>query len=240
MSHENTRPSVKYALGKTIGTWPAWWTFTIAAGATVFMTVPDALDHTMKPLEHPGTEMQQSLIAAHDADFAALKEMKAQIEMLEAQAALGGDNAQLTELKTAFSEKAVTDYVDLYVQGASKDGPALSEENFHNLRQDFAKNIADPSSFGFNSTIQTGLLDETLAETDFKTGSAVDQFQTAKAMDQHMADEVKDPAAPYFLSTVGTMLAGFLLYLMCAGISGWQEGPSRVPRRKSKPTYGKH
>lgn len=240
MPNDNTRPSVKHALGKTIGTWPAWWTLSIAAGAAIFTGVPDAMDHGTKPLEHPGTEIQQSLIAEHQADFAALKEMKARIEMLEAQAALGGENEQLTALKTTFSEKAVQDYVDLYVQGASKDGPALSEENFDNLRRDFAENIAEPSSFGFNSTIQTGLLDETLAATELKTGNAVAQFQTAKAMDQQLGDAVKDPATPYFISAGVTAVTAFLLLLMCAGIGEWEKLPARVPRRKQKPAYGKH
>ncbi|MBL1146737.1 MAG: hypothetical protein HND56_09510 [Pseudomonadota bacterium] len=240
MSNDNTRPSVKHALGKTIGTWPAWWTLTIAAGATIFTTVPDAINGEANPLDYQGVEQQQELVAQHEADFAALQEMKGQIELLEAQAGLGGENEKLTALKTTFSEKAVNDYVDLYMDGATKDGPALSEENFNRLQQAFTENVADPSAFGFHAAIDAGLLNETMAETELKTGSDVDRFQTAKAMDEKMADAVKDPADGYFASGIGTLLSAFLLYIICASISEWQKAPSRVPRRKSKPAYGKH
>lgn len=240
MSNDNTRPSVKHAVGKTIGTWPAWWTLTIAAGATIFTTVPDAINGEANPLDYQGTEQQQELVAQHEADFAALQEMKGQIELLEAQAGLGGESEKLTALKTTFSEQAVNDYVDLYMDGATKEGPALSEENFNRLQKAFTENVADPSAFGFHAAIDAGLLNETMAETELKTGSDVERFQTAKAMDEKMGDAVKDPAGGYFASVFASLGAALLLYLMCAGVSEWQQGPSRVPRRKPKPSYGKH
>jgi hypothetical protein len=126
------------------------------------------------------------------------------------------------------------------MDGATKDGPALSEENFNRLQQAFTENVADPSAFGFHAAIDAGLLNETMAETELKTGSDVDRFQTAKAMDEKMADAVKDPANGYFASGLGTILSAYLLYIICASISEWQKAPSRVPRRKSKPAYGKH
>ncbi|TVQ83272.1 MAG: hypothetical protein EA357_06360 [Micavibrio sp.] len=238
MANDNTRPNVKHYVGKTVNNYPAWIALSAMATGGLFTVLPNAMDTEQHALEHPGTAAQEEVVNFHETRLAELQALRGEIGLLKAQAGLGDENTeQIGNLTSEFSRSAVTAYLDLYLHGATEDGPALSEENFDRLRSDFKQNVANPADFGFQKTIATGYLDEAMAATRINTSSDGAKFEAVKDMNQKMAGEVKDASLPYFLAVMGSMASTFLLFLLCASAYSWREQPARVPRRK-KPKSG--
>lgn len=241
---ENTKPNIKYKIGQTFGTPLAWLLCSAAAAGLNFAVIPNVMDNDIAPPDQTGTAMEQSVLEQHHNAFDALKQMKAEIELNEAKAAASGSSAAVDELKTAFGDKALNTYMDLYLSGASAtEGAAISEENFETLRATFANEIVSPATLGFSENVAAGMLDETLAETTLQQGTELDKFQTVKALDSKLGDfndQKSEPFAAAALASLGT----FLLFFMLCGpamAARWRYSePERVPVKKPQKKYGQH
>ena len=163
---------------------------------------------------------------------------------MEAQNVLIGDSEELTALKKDFGKQAVNAYTDLYLDGATLEGAAISEQNFEQLRQTFAETVIAPAALGFQTDISTGMLDETLAQTALNADTETDRYRLAQNIDKQLADAQNDDSiGPYGIAgiTAGGMTALLLALSMFMGIN-WCNEPKRVPVRKPKKStpYGKH
>ncbi|MBL1146735.1 MAG: hypothetical protein HND56_09500 [Pseudomonadota bacterium] len=241
---EDTKPNIKYKIGQTFGTPLAWLLCSAAAAGLNFAVIPNVMDSDIAAPDRTGTAMEQSVLEQHQNAFDALKQMKAEIELNEAKAAASGSSAAVDELKTAFGDKALNSYMDLYLSGASQtEGAAISEEAFETLRAAFAKEIVSPSTLGFSENIAAGMLDETLAETRLNQGTELDKFQTVKALDGKLTelhDQQSAPLAAAGLASLGTLL---LFFVLCgpAMAARWRYSePERVPVKKPQKKYGQH
>ena len=244
---DNTKPNIKRIVADTFGSFPGLIVSTAVAAAVSFGTIPDMLDTDVAAPDNTGTAMEESITAQHQADFAALQEMKSQISLLEAETSFTGGSQELTDLKTAFGKQAVAAYMDLYLEGASNEGAALSEQNFEKLRTEFTETIANPADFGFQENISAAMLDETLAKTDLNMKNGTDRFETAKQLDQQLATALEDETVKKdkaFTAPMVASVASFLFLFMLSGFvkDTWGYEPRRVPRRKPKKTgpYGGH
>lgn len=247
MSKKDTKPNIKRVVADTFGTMPGLLVSTAVAAAVSFGTIPGMLDTEIATPDNTGTAMEESITAQHQADFAALQEMKSQIGLLEAETSFTGGSQELTDLKTTFGKQAVAAYMDLYLEGATNDGAALSEQNFEKLRTEFTETIANPAEFGFQENISAAMLDETLAQTDLNIQDGTDRFETAKQLDQQLATALENETAKKdnaftapLVASVGSFL---LLFMLCGFVNEtWGYEPRRVPRRKPKKTgpYGGH
>ena len=235
MSSSNTRPNVKHYVGKTVNNYPAWLMMSAMATGGLFTALPNVMDSEQHALEHPGTAEQAEVVGFHETRLAELQALRGEIGLLNAQAGLGDQNEErINALTSEFSRNAVSTYLDLYLHGATEDGPALSEENFDRLRRDFKQNVANPADFGFEKTVATGFLDEAMAKVKLNTSSDGAKFEAVKEMNKKMAEEVKDTSLPYFLAAMGSIFGTMFLYLLCASAYDWRKQPARVPRRKPK------
>ena len=239
---DNTKPNPKYYAGKIWGN-PGGFALTAIAASAAMIT--PTLDTSTTP-DQIGTDQEIAIMAEHEASFDALKQMRAELEYTEARAAATGDVADVSALKEAFGEKALESFVNLYTKGASQDGAALSEENFDNLRTTFANEIMDPTTFGFsaNGALDTGSLDEILAETSLNTNNEMSKFQTAKALDDKMSEAGGPNLLLLLLAIAGSVTVFGAGLPFCAGtVQRWGSNePNRMPRKKaSKPgRYGQH
>ncbi|MBL1146736.1 MAG: hypothetical protein HND56_09505 [Pseudomonadota bacterium] len=247
MSKKDTKPNIKRVIADTFGTGPGLIISTAIAAAVSFGTIPGMLDTKTTAPDNIGTAMEESITARHQANFAALQEMKSQIDLLEAETAFTDGSQELTDLKTAFGKQTVSTYMDLYLEGASNEGAALSEQNFEKLRTEFAETIANPADFGFQENITASMLDETLATTDLNMQDGTDRFETAKQLDQQLATALEEETAKKdnaFTAPLVASVASFLLLFMLTSFvdEKWGYEPRRVPRRKPKKTgpYGGH
>ena len=69
--------------------------------------------------DQTGSAMEASILAEHQADFAKLEQMKAEIELLESQTVLTDGSAELTQMKSDFNRLTVSAYSDLYLDGST-------------------------------------------------------------------------------------------------------------------------
>jgi len=240
---DNTKPNIKYTIGKTLGRPDAWLLCTALAAGASFAIIPNVMDSDVAAPDQIGTAMEQSVLEQHHNAFDALRQMKSEIALNEAKAAASGSSAAVDELKTAFGDKALNSYLDLYLSGASAtEGAAISEENFETLRAEFAKEIVSPATLGFNDRIAAGMLDETLAETTLNQDTELDKFQTVKALDGKLGDFSKQQADPYFAAAMASLVNMLVLFVFCSGIaSRWRHNePERVPVKKPQQKYGQH
>ncbi|TVQ83273.1 MAG: hypothetical protein EA357_06365 [Micavibrio sp.] len=239
MTQKNTRPSIKHKTGRILHEYPgpSVSAILLLSASIGFPAGYSLVDTSQQPLEHPGNAQQEEVLAVHETRLAELKNMRAEMDFLKAREGLGAQDNRLQELQSAFSDAALGSYIDLYLKGATSDGPALSEENFDRLRRDFKENIADPSDFGFKKTIATGLLDETLAETDLRTGSDLAKFQTAKEMNEKMANGTNQGPPAGFIGFTLSLSLGILLLIGAIKAENWRDLPARVPRRKPKKSF---
>ncbi|TNE31965.1 MAG: hypothetical protein EP349_02925, partial [Alphaproteobacteria bacterium] len=220
MSKKDTKPNIKRVIADTFGTGPSLVISTAIAAAISFGTIPGMLDSDVATPDNTGTAMEESITAQHQADFAALQEMKSQIGLLEAETAFTGGSQELTDLKTAFGKQAVAAYMNLYLEGANNEGAALSEQNFEKLRTEFTETIANPAEFGFQENISAAMLDETLAKTDLNMQDGTDRFETAKQLDQQLATALEDETAKKdnaFTAPLVASVGSFLLLFMLSG-----------------------
>ncbi len=242
---QHQKRNLKQAVGQVFGNAPAFFITSVTAAASILITSPQIFDDTTAP-DEIGTEHAASVLAEHEASFSALQEMKAEIELDEARATLGGAS-NLTALKDAFANQAVDAYLDLYTDGASAEGAAISETQFQDLRDEFTQTIADPSDLGFQSNIEVGMLDELLAEHDLTSNTDAQKYQKVKALDQAMADSLRDNqniGADVTFSLLGSLGSIVMLFIFCGPIaSGWRNEPKYVTS-KAKPKkpgkYGQH
>lgn len=235
---ENTQPNPKYYIGKLFNNPLSWMASTAVVGAALI--TPTIEDGVM--LDTIGTDQEASIIAEHQENFADLKQMRADLDYAEAHAAATGNETGLSELQESFGEKALNSYLSLYTKGASQDGAALSEENFDNLRTTFAHEIMDPETFGFHSIGQSdaGLLDETLAETFLNTDDAKATFQTAKELDNKMAEDQNTLTALTGLAGLGTAAFCWFMLHFCVSTAGsWSREDKRIPKKTAR-RYGQH
>lgn len=196
--------------------------------------------------DQTGSAMEASILAEHQADFSKLEQMKAEIELLESQTVLTDGSAELTQMKSDFNRLAVSAYGDLYLEGSTQEnGAGLSEAHFQELHQQFADNIIDPATIGFSGSVDAGMLDETLAVTDLKTGSDVERFQTVKALSQTLAEHQVTAAEKNEEAGFIGFMSGFLIFAlaMCGGAvvsEKYRWEPRRIPANRPKTPYGKH
>ena len=242
---EHQKRNLKQAVGQVFGNAPAFFITAVTATASVMISSPHIFDTTTAP-DEVGTEQAASVLAEHEASFSALQEMKAEIELNEARATLGGAS-NLVDLKDAFANKAVDAYLDLYTDGASNDGAAISEQQFQDLRDKFTQTIAEPSDLGFQSNIEVGMLDELLSQHDLSADNDAQKYQKVKALDQAMADSFTDNqnlVGDVLFSVGGSLASIILLFMFCGPIaSGWRDEPKYVsshakPKKPGK--YGQH
>jgi len=242
---EATKTNIKRKIADTFGDPLGWIASSVAVTALSFSIIPAVVDDNSITPDAVGTAMEETVMAQHQADFATLQDMKADIALMEAQNVLIGDNEELTALKKAFGKQAVHAYTDLYLAGATQDGAAISEQNFEKLRQTFAETVIDPSALGFQAEISSAMLDETLAKTstlDAATETA--RYGLAQNIDKQLTVAEDDKAlGPYGIATT-TSAASALVLLILSFIMGtcWSDEPKRVPVRKPKKStpYGKH
>ncbi|TNE31966.1 MAG: hypothetical protein EP349_02930 [Alphaproteobacteria bacterium] len=241
---ENTKPNIKYKIGQTFGTPLAWILCSAAATAVNFAVIPAVMDNDIAAPDQTGTAIEQSVLNQHHSAFDALKQMKAQIELNEAKAAASGSSAAVDELKTAFGDKALNAYMDLYLSGASAtEGAAISEESFETLRAEFANEIIAPSTLGFHDHIAAGMLDETLAATSLNQETELDKFQTVKALDGKLGDFNDQQSKPFAAAGVASLGTLMLFFFLCGPTmaSRWRYSePERVPVKKPQKKYGQH
>ena len=245
---KHQKRNLKQAVGQIFGNEPAWYITSMAAAASIMFASPQIFDETTAP-DEIGTEQAASVLAEHEASFSALQEMKAEIELNEARATLGGAS-NLADLKDAFANQAVEAYLDLYTEGVSTEGAAISEKQFQDLRDQFTQTIAKPSDLGFQSNIEVGMLDELLAEHDLTSNTDAQKYQKVKALDQAMADSLRDNQnvfADAAFTVGGSLGAIALMFLFCGPIATrWSEEPkyltptSHPNKFRKNGKYGKH
>lgn len=241
---EATKPNIKRKIADTFGHPVGWFASSVATAVLSLAIVPAVVDDNAVTPDAVGTAMEESVMAQHQADFSALQDMKADIALMEAQNVLIGDSEELTALKKDFGKQAVNAYTDLYLDGATQDGAAISEQNFEQLRQRFAETIIDPAALGFQTEIAPGMLDETLAQTTLNADTETDRYTLAQNIDKQLAAAQNDDSiGPYGIAglTAGG-IAGLLLILSITMGINWCNEPKRVPVRKPKKStpYGKH
>lgn len=242
---QHQKRNLKQAVGQVFGNEPAWYITSIVAATSIVIASPQIFDTTTAP-DEIGTEQAASVLAEHEASFSALQEMKAEIELNEARATLGGAS-NLADLKDAFANQAVEAYLDLYTEGASTEGAAISEKQFQDLRDQFTQTIAKPSDLGFQSNIEVGMLDELLVEHDLTSNTDAQKYQKVKALDQALADSLRDNKnvfADAAFTVGGSFGAIALMFLFCGPIATrWRDEPKYVSS-KAKPKkpgkYGQH
>lgn len=240
---DNTKPNPKYYIGKAFGN-PL--SFMLGLGVVAATAIVPTLDDNYIAPDQEGTAEQSTVLATHTERFETLKDLKEDLNYAQAQAAATGNNTEVTQLKENFGAQALSSFVDLYVSGASQDGAALSEENFDKLRHQFAENIMDPETFGFQADghLATGLLDESMDGMDFTQNDDQDRFQIAQQLDQKMAAGNGDLNGSTLFAILFSMVfaAGFLPF--CAGTAQrWSyREDKRIPRKTPKKAtrYGNH
>lgn len=220
--------------------------FGLIAAIPAGMTISDKMGEEVLLPDQTGSAIEASILAEHQADFTKLAQMKAEIELLESQTVLTDGSAELTQMKSDFNRLAVSAYGDLYLDGSTQEnGAGLSETHFQELHQQFADKIINPATIGFAETVDAGILDETLATTDMKTGSDVERFQTVKAVNQalseHQATTAEKNSDAGFAGFMGGAVL-FILFLAGGAMVNdkykWE--PRRVPSNRPKTPYGKH
>lgn len=247
---EDFKRNPKQKAGEILGDPFVFMGLTAIMGISItFGTAP--LFDELKTPDNVGTAQEETVLAEHQATFTELQDMKTEIGLYEARANLGGDVDELSRLKDDFAKQAVDAYLDLYVEGASQDGAAISEQQFVELRNTFTNTIASPEKLGFNNTIEAGMLDEFLAQSTLSTSTDEDKYKTVRALDQQMADsyiENKNQGAYDLTAILGTFLSAGILFLICGPMSfslasRWREQPDYIEKRPSsrKPgKYGQH
>jgi len=247
---DSLKRNPKQIAGEILGN-PITFVALVAASSMGIVAGTDiALDNRQAP-DAIGTAQADVILAEHQATFSELQDMKTEIGLYEARTNLGGSSDELNALKDQFATQAVNAYLDLYIDGATQDGAAISEQTFAELRTEFTETIAPPSELGFNDNIEVGMLDETLAHTDLSAATDMDKYKTVTALDQQMADsytENMNDGGKTAVGLGGSLLGGLLLFLICGPMSGslasrWREQPDYLEKRPSsrKPgKYGQH
>ncbi len=235
---QDTKPNIKRTISDTFGTPPGWLLSSLVATGLSFAIIPAVVDDNRTLPDATGTALEESVLDRHLQNFTALKELRTDIDLLKARHALTGGSEELTTLKTAFGEKALNAYKDLYLEGATAEGAAISEQNFEMLRNRFAQEIINPAELGFKSRINAGFLDETLAVTPLNSATDRERFETVREINNTMAEVKDDKLSPNGKAGLAAGGIAFLLLILSAtaGI-GWEYEPRRVPRRKPKKSF---
>lgn len=210
------------------------------------MSLSDKFEESVVYPDRTGSAMEASIIAEHKADFAKLEQMKAEIELLESQTVLTDGSAELTQMKSDFNRLAVSTYNDLYLDGSTKEnGAGISEQAFQELHTQFSDNVINPAMIGFAEKVDAGMLDETLAASDLKTGSEVERFQTVKSLNQTLSEHHKAAVDKQEENGMLSFMGGAVLFMvfMFAGATvsdRYRREPRRIPANRPKTPYGKH
>lgn len=240
----------KQRAGEVLGNPFTFATLLTASSLGIFAGTDVALDNTQAP-DAIGTAQAEEVLAEHQATFSELQDMKTEIGLYEARMNLGGSSDELNTLKDQFATQAVNAYLDLYLDGATQGGAAISEQTFAELRTEFTETIAPPSELGFNDNIEVGMLDETLAQTDLSAATDQEKYKTVMSLDQQMADSYEEnmnDGSKAAIGFGGSMLGALILLLICAPFSNslatrWREQPEYIEKRppSRKPgKYGQH
>jgi len=236
--------NLKHTLGKAFGTPKGWATASAISTALIMTSFPLVMDEQVNAPDDTGTEMSSSILAEHQADFDALKDMRADIEVLEAKAAVSGSNDNLSTLKEEFADKALNTYLDLYLDGASTEGAAISEQTFAELRDEFSSTIVNPEVLGFQDDIAPGMLDEVLGQSTLATDTETNRYQTVKGIDTALATAQEDTELPYLFGALSSMLAIFLLLGVSVKAERWYLTEPKYKSVQNKPKkpgkYGQH
>ena len=236
--------NIKHVVGETIGSPGGWAKTSALATAVMMVSFPLIMDNGVNAPDATGTDMSASVIAEHETDFTALQEMRADIDVLEAKAAISGSTAELSTLKEEFADKALNTYLDLYLDGASQDGAAISEEKFKELRDEFSSTIVNPEVIGFNTHIAPGMLDEVLGQTTLQTDTETDRFQTAKQIDNALAQANDDAGDPFLYGALASFASILLLLFGSIKAEQWRLYEPKYKSAQSKPKkpgkYGQH
>ena len=240
---EQKKRNIKYTIGQAIGHWPGLIALTAVTSAISLTTAPMLLDKDVNEADNVGSVISETLFNESQADIDQLQDMRAHIEMEESKSSVGGSQADLATLKDAFADKALETYVDIYVNGVTSEGAGLSEVQFDKLRTDFTENVVSPVQLGFKDNVAAGMLDETLATLDIATDSDTDKFQTAKTLDNQLADYANNDTS--FWAGVGGSVLGFFLFLtMCIRAEEWRLEEPKYKTVQNKPKkpgkYGQH
>lgn len=240
---EQQKRNPKYVIGQAIGHWTGLITLTAVTSAISLTTAPIIFDKDVNEADNIGSAISETLFAESQDSIDELQDMRSYIEMEESKTSVGGSQADLATLKDAFADKALETYIDIYVNGATNEGAGLSETQFDKLRTDFTENVVSPVQLGFKENIAAGMLDETLATLDIATDSDTDKFQTAKAIDNQLADYANNDTSS--LVGIGGSVLGFFLFLaMCIRAEGWRLEEPEYKTVQSKPKkpgkYGQH
>ena len=247
---DSLKRNPKQIAGEVLGNPVTFVALLAASSMGIFAGADVALDDRQMP-DAIGTAQAEEVLDEHQASFAELQDMKTEIGLYEARTNLGGSSDELNTLKDQFATQAVNTYLDLYLDGATQDGAAISEQTFAELRKTFTETIAPPSELGFNDNIEIGMLDEILAQNNLSAATDMEKYKKATALDQQMADSYVENANDGVKVAVGfgaSMLSAILLFLICSPISGslstrWREEPEYIEKRppSRKPgKYGQH
>lgn len=236
--------NLKHTAGQAFGTPKGWAVASAISTALIMTSFPLVMDEHVNAPDDTGTEMSASVLAEHQADFSTLKDMRADIEVLEAKAAVSGSTDELSTLKEEFADKALNTYLDLYLDGASQDGAAISEQSFAELRDEFSSTIVDPEVLGFQADIAPGMLDEVLSQSTLATDTETNRFQTAKQIDTALATAQADTELPYLLGALSSLLTILLLLGFSSKAERWLMTEPKYKSVQSKPKkpskYGQH
>lgn len=215
----------------------------LAAAIPSGLFLSDKIESDIVLPDQTGSTMEASIIAEHQAGFSKLAQMKAEIELLESQTVLTDGSTELTQMKSDFNRLAVSTYGDLYLNGSTQEnGAGISETYFQELHDAFAEKIINPATIGFAKTVGAGMLDETLAATDLKTGSDVERFQTVKAVSHALSAYQSTPNEDAHITGVlGGLILLFLSLLGGVNIQNkYRKEPRHIPTNRPKSPYGKH
>lgn len=240
---EQQKRNPKHVIGQAIGHWTGLITLTAITSAISLTTAPMLLDKDVNEADNIGSTISETLFAESQASIDELQDMRAHIEMEESKTSVGGSQADLATLKDAFADKALETYIDIYVKGATSEGAGLSEVQFDKLRTDFAENVVSPVQLGFKKNVEAGMLDETLATLDIATDSDTDKFQTAKALDNQLADYANTDTS-FWAGIGGSFLGFFAFLLICIRAEEWRLEEPKYKKVQNKPKkpgkYGQH
>ncbi|TVQ83270.1 MAG: hypothetical protein EA357_06350 [Micavibrio sp.] len=240
---KETKINPKYVIRQTLP--PVTFLTGLAVATAAGIGIHNGLSPEAIAPENTPTAMEESIIAQHQQNFSALEGMQAEIELLKSQTSLTGGSEELSSLQDAFNRDALSAYKDLYLNGTTSEGAGISETSFQELRTHFAENIVNPADLGFKSDVKAALLNETLAETDLRTGSDIERFQTVKEINEKLADAHLNHTNDKEMSALFTMV-GALFTFIIIGVSGMgvYDSLRREPRHIRKPQkpgpYGKH